>query len=149
MNAPNTASAAERTGKIVRTLSEGVPVLWTLVPELPSYEQRNASPWLTVVSWAYDGSTRNGMPDDETNAEMLGLEDVLAEIERPGVCHEAYRRIGCGLREFVFYISDRDQFLGELNERLVRHPQYPIEVKFFDDPVWSDFQKLIVDLGLN
>ena len=89
------------------------------------------------------------MPDTATNAGMLELENALGRIERPGGCYEAYRRIGRDLREFVFHISDRDQFLSELNQQLAGHPQYPIEIKFFEDPLWSDVQELIDDLGLS
>ena len=148
MNIPNAVPSTESTGRIVRTFSDGIPILWTLVPELPGDSERRASPWLTVVSWVYDGSSRDGMPDDVTNAQMLKLEGALGQIERPGACREAYRRIGRNLREFAFYVSNRDQFLGELNEHLARHPQYPIEIKFFEDPLWSDFEELVHDLGL-
>jgi hypothetical protein len=148
VNTQSTAPSTERAGKIVQTVLDGVPILWTLVPELPDEQVRRATPWLTVVSWVYDGSSKNGMPDGAIEAQMQDLEGAITQIERPGVCHEAYRRIGRDLREFVFYISDRDQFLEELNERLARHPRYPIEIKFFEDPLWSDFKQLIDDLSL-
>ena|ERR1700761_6977638 len=145
----DSSTGAGREGIVVETQSDGQRVLWTLVPELPDEAQRLASPWLTVIGWAYDGSSRHGMPDDETNGQMLQLENALGLIERPGFCHEAYRRIGEGLREFVFHVADRDQFLRALNERLETHPRYPIEIKFFSDPAWSDLRQLIEDLGLH
>ena len=88
------------------------------------------------------------MPSEEVNQGMLGLADTLGKIERPAFCHEAYRRVGCGLREFVFYVSDRNQFMLELNDLLAEHPRYPIEIKFFEDPEWSELKQLIGDLKL-
>jgi len=114
---------------------------------MPSEVERSFAPWLAVVSWAYDGSGNNGMPDSKDNAGMQRLEVVLGEIARPAFCFEAYRRVGHGLREFVFYVADRDQFLAELNEHLASHPRYPLDIKFYEDESWSDFQRLIDDLS--
>ena len=50
------------------------------------------------------------MPTTEENQHMLMLDVALGKMERPEFCVEGYRRIGAGLREFVFYIADRDEF---------------------------------------
>jgi hypothetical protein len=68
-------------------------------------------------------------------------------IEHQGFCVEAYRRVGAGLREYVFYIADRDRFLEELNTQVADHPRYPIEIKFYEDETWSDLQGLINDFS--
>lgn len=57
----------------------------------------------------------------------------------------AYRRTGNGLKEFVFYAEDQSQFLAELNQLLATHPTYPLQIKFYEDPTWSDFEKLTAD----
>lgn len=78
---------------------------------------------------------------------MQDLDVVLGELERPSFCFEAYRRIGNGLREFIFYVANCEEFMRELNQKLERHARYPIEIKFYDDKNWSDFQQLLDDLG--
>jgi hypothetical protein len=140
-------TTSNTSGQIVRTVKDGLPILWSYVPEMPSEIERSLTPWLAVVSWAYDGSGNNGMPDSEGNAGMQKLDGVLRQIERPTFCFEAYRRVGNGLREFVFYIADRDQFMAELNEHLASHPRFPLEIKFYKDEPWSDFQRLIDDFA--
>ena len=114
---------------------------------MPSEEDRQLLPWMVVIRWAYDGSQRNGMPDLDVNESMNALDLALGEIERPVFCFEAYRRIGNGLREFVFYVASCDSFMDELNRKLVGHARYPIDIKFYDDENWSDFRKLLDDLG--
>jgi len=136
----------DRAGKIFQTLKDGKRILWTLVPEMPLEVTRSTLPWLAVIFWEYDGSSRNGMPSDEVNTKMLSFEHELTAIESPGFCFEAYRRIGNDLREFVLYIADRDSFMAELNVRLAEHPRYPIEIKFYQDESWSELQELINDL---
>lgn len=135
-----------RTGKVFRTLKDGLPILWTLVPEMPSGDVRSALSWLVVISWKYDGSANNGMPQDQVNDEMLKFELALATLEGPNSCFEAYRRIGNHLREFVLYIADRDDFIAAFNDRLAEHPRYPIDIKFYQDKSWSELQELIDDL---
>ena len=113
---------------------------------MPAEELRRAIPWHTVVAWRYDASENNGMPDTAENELMLMLEAALNKIERETFCVEAYRRIGAGLRQFVYYIADRDQFLEEFNAHVAGNPRYPIEIKFYNDETWSDLQELIEDL---
>ena len=114
---------------------------------MPTEDARRISPWLTVVRWEYDGSGNNGMPETEENQRMLMLEDALGRVERQGFCVEAYRRVGAGLREYVFYIANRDRFLEEFNTQVADHPTYPIEIKFYEDETWSDLQRLINDFS--
>jgi hypothetical protein len=114
---------------------------------MPSDEEQRSCPWLTVLRWHYDGSGNNGMPDEEVNRGMLSLDETLGTLESPRSCTEAYRRIGYDLREFVFYVADRDDFLSSLNMALANHPKYPIEIKFYEDENWSDLAKLINDFN--
>ena len=138
---------SETRGRIVETRDDGFRILWTYVPEMPEESSRRALPWLTVVRWEYDGSENNGMPQAAENHRMLMLEAALLKIERPEICVEAYRRIGAGIREYVYYIVDRERFLEEFNDYVVGDPRYPIEIKFYKDETWSDLQDLINDLS--
>ena len=137
---------SETRGRIVKTCKDGLPILWTYVPEMPEESSRRALPWLTVVRWEYDGSENNGMPHADENQRMLMLEAALLKIERPEMCVEAYRRIGAGLREFVYYIGDRERFIEEFNDHVAEDPRYPIEIKFYKDETWSELRDLINDL---
>lgn len=138
---------SEKLGHIVQTYKDGLRILWTYVPEMPSKDARRSMPWLTVVRWEYDGSGHEGMPCAEENQRMLMLEAVLEKIEGPEFCYEGYRRIGAGVREFVYYVADRDKFLQELNRFAVVEPRYPITIKFYNDEAWSDLQGLIDDFS--
>ncbi len=141
------ASDTEPKGRIVRTYKDGLPILWTFVPEMPVEADRSALPWMVVVSWRYDGAQRNGMPSQDVNEEMRTLDDALCELQHPAFCTEAYRRVGNGLREFIFYVSSCEVFMETLNRKLESHPRYPIEIKFYEDEQWSELQEIINDLG--
>ena len=138
---------SETRGRVARTYKDGLPILWTYVPEMPDDRSRHAMPWLAVVRWEYDGSENNGMPRAEENQRMILLEAALLKIESGEFCVEAYRRIGAGLREFVYYIGDTEKFIEEFNNHVAGDQLYPIEINFYKDETWSDFQDLINDLN--
>jgi hypothetical protein len=137
----------EATGIIVRAYEDGLPVIYALVNELPSVEIRTPLPWLTVISWTYDKTVRNGMPPEVENQRMISLQDAIESSERPGFLRHAYSRTGNGKKELVYYIHDRDAFLAEFNAAVAGHPRYPIAIDFYEDPDWSDFSKLLDDFS--
>src|SRR5262245_25018585 len=121
---------------------DGLPVVFKFVDEAPSSETRDRFRWLTVISWKYDRSVRNGMPPQDTNERMLALEHAIDALEESTLCRHAYSRTGNGLKELVYYISDREKFMGAFNDALSEHPRYPIEINFYEDHEWADFEKL-------
>ena len=133
-------------GLVVETRKDNFRILWTYIPLMPTTDVRLASPWLAVVRWLYDGTGNNGMPGAEDNQRMLELDNALGQMEDDEVCFEAYRRIGAGLREFVFYTANQEKFLEGVNAHLASYPEHPIEIKFYRDETWSDLQDLIDDL---
>lgn len=131
-------------GIIGRSYEDGLPVIYKLVEEIPEESLRAASPWLTVVSWKYDGSGNNGMPEKDLNQSMVRLEGAIeGALVRPGFCRHAYSRTGNGLKELAYYISDREAFMSAFNDAMSRNPRYPIEINFYNDPEWQDFVGLL------
>ena len=132
----------QELGIIGESHEDGLPVIYKFVDELPSQNTRTKYRWLTVISWKYDRNVRNGMPPEDTNKQMLALEDAIDELEAVALCRHAYSRTGNGLKELVYYISDRDQFMTAFNDALREHPRYPMEINFYEDNQWDDFERL-------
>jgi hypothetical protein len=134
---------ADEPGIIGETEEDGSPVVFKLVDELPPADIRQTFPWLTVVSWKYDGCARNGMPSELVMSQMVALEHAIdGALELPGFCRHAYSRTGNGLKELAYYIHDRDQFMDAFNTALAEHPPYPIEINFYEDRDWTDFRTI-------
>lgn len=135
---------AEELGIIGRAFENDVPVIFKLVDEFPTATARAALPWLTVISWRYDGSVNNGMPTEGVNEAMVRLERAIeSSLLRENFARHAYSRTGNGLKELVCYISDRDEFISAFNDALRDHPRYPIEIEFYNDAEWEDLRKLL------
>lgn len=148
MNTP--INAEEEKGIIGRVYEDGIPVIYKFVNAMPSAEIRNQLQWLTVISWKYDGGSNNGMPLSDENQRMIELEDSIEEkIENDIVLRHVYSRTGNNLKEFVYYIHDQNQFLEAFNKAVDGHPRYPIEINFYEDKVWEDFQNLLNDFDKN
>lgn len=129
----------EPKGVIGRSYKDGLPVIWKFVNEEPSVETREALPWLTVISWEYDGSDNNGMPDKATNERMIRLEDTIRDgVEDADFCEHAISTTGSNAKELIYYIHDRDRFMKRLNLALQSHERYPIEITFYEDPEWKE-----------
>lgn len=135
---------AHETGIIAKYSEDGFPVVVKLVDEIPNESIRSKYSWLTVISWKYDGSDNNGMPPEEVNRTTINLEDTIEDsIEHNGYCRHAYSRTGNNLKELVYYVEGRDEFLEIFNEALKNHPRYPIEINFYEDKKWEDFQRIL------
>ena len=116
-------SIEEETWTVGKVEVKGKPVIYKFLSQLPNEKVKHSFPWLTVVSWKYDGSTNNGMPLPETNESMISLEDVLEKIEGESLLyHSVYSATGDNLKEFVFYITDQEKFMEKLNVALLQEP---------------------------
>jgi len=134
---------SQEKGIIGAIQEDGYPVIFKYVDDFPCEKTRGRFAWLTVVSWEYDRDKRNGMPPEEINLQMIALEHAIENIQEEGYCLHAYSRTGNGLKELVYYISDRDQFMNQFNEALKNHTPYPIEVTFYEDVEWKDFKQIL------
>lgn len=137
---------SEDTWSVGEATIQGKPVVYKFMNEFPDEVTRHRISWLTVVSWKYDGSENNGMPPKQINESMIKLEDGLETIEgREKLFFDVYSATGNNLKEFVFYIADREEFMDNFNEALNKHSAYPIEINFYEDKEWSDLKKLQAD----
>lgn len=141
------ATSDEARGIIGKTLADGRPVIWNFVNELPAEEVLAVRPWMVVIRWAYDAVLEDSFPDETTQAAIYRLDAGLVPLEDAQIGYRAYARTGNGLREWVYYTADHDHFIAALNDALADHEAYPIEIKFYDDPGWSEFRQLLVDFG--
>ena len=138
----------EQKGIIGRYYENDFPVIMKFVNELPEPKTIDRLPFLTVVSWKYDGGENNGMPPKEINERMIVLEDALEKAMDSTSCFtHAYSRTGNNLKEIVYYSTNQDDFISMINFTLEEHDVYPIEITFYEDRAWSEFKKVLEDFN--
>jgi hypothetical protein len=79
------------------------------------------------------------MPTKEVNAKMIRLEDAIED-------HIAKNGTGNGLKEWEYYIKDREDFISRFNRALADQEHYPIEITFYRDPEWRELERFIAML---
>lgn len=141
------ATPDDAKGLIGKSLENGLPVIWNFVNELPGDELRAGLPCMIVLSWTYDGTQHGGFPDEATQAAIYRLDESLAPIEDRLTSRRVYSRTGNGLREWVFHASTHEDFMTALNNVLADDERYPIDIKLYSDPDWTDFRRLLQDFG--
>ncbi|MFI1770316.1 DUF695 domain-containing protein [Thalassobellus citreus] len=149
-NAQNDKKLTDETenakGIIGRYYENDLPVIMKFVNELPEKKVMSKLPFLTVVSWKYDGTKNNGMPLTEVNNRMIILEDAIENsMNSTELFTHVYSRTGNNLKEFAYYSSSQKDFMEILNRTLEKHDAYPIEINFYEDKEWTDFKTVIKD----
>jgi hypothetical protein len=133
-------------GVIGKYYENELPVIMKFVNELPENKIMSKLPFLTVISWKYDGSENNGMPLEEINQRMIILEDAIENsMLSSKIFTHVYSRTGNNLKEFTYYTKSQDDFMKMLNKTLKKHAEYPIGINFYEDKEWTDFKKVISD----
>jgi hypothetical protein len=123
---------------------DGSKVIYRYIADLPNGETQKRFPWLVVISWKYVPKDSGGMPNSDEYSSMNVLEDSLdVAINQKNIGTDVYVRTGASLREFAYYVRDRDEFTVSINQQLKDHSRYPISIEFFNDPEWSDFKMLL------
>jgi hypothetical protein len=55
------------------------------------------------------------------------------------------------LKEWIYYTRSSGAFMARLNDLLLGHPRFPIQIEFYDDPqweVWGDTVDILKERGV-
>jgi hypothetical protein len=91
------------------------------------------------ISWPYDGID---YPGPDVNQRQLAFETALDDLSGMNGFSELVQvSTGMGKKDWLYYTSDQDRFMRDLNALLDGHDPYPIQINFYPDPswqIWSD-----------
>lgn len=152
INKPKQTRGAPRMsptqGYVGHYFKNGLPVTIDRINQLPSTEVRAQFPFLSIISWPYDGTGNKGMPSEEERQRMLALEEAIeTAMEKNPMFIHAYSRTGNHLKELVYYSKYQEDFMSILSKALKNHENYPIDIRFYEDREWSDFRKMQNHIG--
>ena len=83
------------------------------------------------------------MPEKEEHTRIQSFEDALEKgLETRLVGVQVASVTGSGRKEWRYYTSNVEEFMGALNTNLKGHPPYPIDVRQFLDPEWGALKEL-------
>ncbi|WHI52925.1 DUF695 domain-containing protein [Microbulbifer sp. MLAF003] len=125
---------------------EGKPVIYRNMQSVPKGEKETDFPTLINIYWPFEKKENNGMPDRNTNKKQIVFEDAIAPLDVNGVSHLMMVVTGNGRKEWIWYVRDSDEWMEKLNELLVGHDVYPIQIEMENDPEWSTYYNFVSDV---
>jgi hypothetical protein len=125
---------------------DGQPLIFRGRREVPSGVVKSDYHTLLSIYWPYEPANESGMPDDETYDAQIELDDALEELDLPGVSFLMLVCTGNGQREWHWYVSNVEAWMGRLNELLADYPVFPIQIRKRDEPDWALYQSFVSDL---
>jgi len=138
MSNPNSAAAS--SWQVLEYYDSGLPIVMNVIEDFPPKSVRDRFGWLTVMSWKYNATQNHGMPTPDVNSQMIQLESAIDSIQADELCVQVYTKTGNGLKEFVSYIGDRNEFMRAFSEALAGQLRCPLEIGFSQDPEWGNLQ---------
>ena len=121
----------------------GKPLLFRIRQRAPAFANQDDFTRLLTVSWAYE-SDDSGMPPEEVSERMQTLEDLLIapiEIEQQGFL--AVVATGNNVRDWLWYIRDRQTIANIVNVALGNEEPFPIELNVEEDPMWETYRNFL------
>jgi hypothetical protein len=115
---------------------DGKPLVFRSRQNVPSDVVESDYPTHVSVFWPYKSANESGMPDEETNDGQIILEDAFQPLVSSGVSVLMLVVTGNGRKEWHWYVSDVAKWMEVLNESLVGHPEFPIEIESSHEPDW-------------
>ncbi len=121
----------------------GKPIIYRSLHAVPSGERESDFPYLINIYWAFDADANNGLPDAESNEAQIEFENHLESLDKNGISHLMLVVTGNGRKEWVWYVSNIESWLGEFNNLLSERPVYPIEIENDFDPEWNTYHNFV------
>ncbi|EMW0566142.1 TPA: DUF695 domain-containing protein [Vibrio parahaemolyticus] len=121
----------------------GNPVIYRSMENVPVGQNESDFPTLVSIYWPFKLEANNGMPDQQTNEDQVSFEDALETLDKNDVSHLMLVVTGNGRKEWLWYVKDAESWMAKLNELLIGHKVYPIEISLSLEPSWSTYHNFI------
>jgi hypothetical protein len=94
------------------------------------------------ITWHSDGG--KPLPSNEESKRQAAFAEAIGDLDLGnGFSRLMQVWTGAGVKEWLYYTSDRGRFMEVLNNALIGHERYPIEISFYDDPAWQIWQETV------
>ena len=135
---------AETKWGVATAQDNGKPLIYRYIASPPAGIRITDYPHLVAISWTFDGSIRNGMPEPDVNERMIQLEDLLEKaLESKKNAFMTLIVTGNGRKEWQWYSRDVSETMQLINEALKDIAPFPIEISLQSDPNWSAYFDII------
>ncbi|GAA4493998.1 DUF695 domain-containing protein [Pseudaeromonas paramecii] len=116
------------------------PLIYRFLLKPPSGIQISDYPDLTGISWVFEASVNNGMPDSATNTRMIEFEELLEnKLEGSNNAFLTLCVTGNRRKEWQWYSRNVGETMKLINQALLGKSRFPILISRQSDPTWSAY----------
>lgn len=124
-------------------LEDGTPVLGVINTDLLAWDAKASHPWRFDIEISYDGSTSNGMPNNEVLERMNEIED---EFMTHFLDHDGYLNIGrqTGNNKREIYLACKDfRKPSKILPEIIKKYESILKISFdvFKDKYWRSLNR--------
>jgi hypothetical protein len=140
----STQAQAEDKWGVATAQDNGKPLIYRYILSPPSGVRISDYPDMVAMTWVFDASVRNGLPEPGTNSRMVELEELLEKtLESKKNAYLTISVTGNGRKEWQWYSRDVSETMKLINEVLSGRVAYPIEISRQSDPGWSAYFDIV------
>ena len=124
-------------------LENGDPLIVVVNSTLLDWDAQASHSWILAFEVKYDGSNRNGMPEDSTMQMMEKMEEeILNELKDYDGFLSIGRQTGGNTRVFYFACKDFRKPSKVLHEVVAKHgSNHELEFDIYKDKYWQSFKR--------
>ncbi|MDD3773625.1 MAG: phosphoribosylformylglycinamidine synthase subunit PurQ, partial [Weeksellaceae bacterium] len=128
-------------------LNSGNKFIATINSQLLNWDSKPSHPWIVVLTIKYDGSGRNGMPDNEDYQKLNQIEDdIIKELKEVDGYLNIGRQTAESEREIYFACKDFRKPAKVLFEIQKKYSgQFAMDYDIYKDKYWRSFERFVPD----
>lgn len=115
--------------------------------QLLSWEKKASHPWLATITFKYDGSKNNGMPNNKDYETLNAIEDELInELKDKDGYLNIGRQTESGERDIYFACKDfrkPSKVFYEIEKKYAK--KYEVEYEIYKDKYWQSFERFNIN----
>ncbi|HLJ26017.1 MAG TPA: DUF695 domain-containing protein [Candidatus Angelobacter sp.] len=98
--------------------------------------------FIVYLTFAYSPEDARGLPSPEDEDTLFEIESVgLRELEADGLALQVATATKCGVKDFLFYTSDPEQFLLRAEKLRDLYQQFRVGCEIASDPEWKHYEQ--------
>lgn len=123
-------------------------IIFRYLKDFSSSFNRSTLPVRVIITWEY--RSKNSMPNDVDNAQMIAFEDLLhPAVRKNSLSTLVLVSTGDGLKEWIYYTKSENEFIKELNNTLKYIKPFPIQIHIANDPMWNSYDDFLKNNEVN
>jgi hypothetical protein len=128
------------------TLANGLPLMATMNISLLKYNAKAAYPWVSVLKIPYDGSNKNGFPEEHDYNIMNVIEDGAIEALTLENGHLYIGRETADNCKTLYFVSKDFRQTSKVFDKIIKENSgYKISLEIYKDKYWQSFERYTVN----